>query len=280
VQIEILRELPDADDDGIPDLYDNCPDFQNADQADEDRDGIGDACDDITAVSDLRIVKTDSADPVTPGAQVTYSLAVTNFGPDPAEQVTIVDQAPASLAFAGGSITGAFTQANCNIAASTFTCAMGSLANGASGALHLTFTTSTPGLVTNSASVSSSSGDPITVNNADSEVTSVGSSDRDGDGVSDTADNCPYHANPDQTESDANGRGNACECGDQTGDGTVDVRDLIAINLAIFDPGRVTPLCDANNDGQCSVSDIVAANAEIFSPGNTSTCTRQPVPGP
>jgi len=36
----------DADADGVPDANDNCPDTPNADQADADNDGIGDACDD------------------------------------------------------------------------------------------------------------------------------------------------------------------------------------------------------------------------------------------
>lgn len=35
---------PDTDDDGIPDPSDNCPATANADQADEDGDGTGDAC--------------------------------------------------------------------------------------------------------------------------------------------------------------------------------------------------------------------------------------------
>ena len=37
---------PDADEDGIPDLADNCPAVANPDQADFDNDGEGDACDD------------------------------------------------------------------------------------------------------------------------------------------------------------------------------------------------------------------------------------------
>lgn len=37
--------LPDADQDGIPDLRDNCPDTKNPDQADSDADATGDACD-------------------------------------------------------------------------------------------------------------------------------------------------------------------------------------------------------------------------------------------
>lgn len=35
---------PDRDTDGIPDFQDNCPDKQNSDQIDIDRNGMGDAC--------------------------------------------------------------------------------------------------------------------------------------------------------------------------------------------------------------------------------------------
>jgi len=109
---------------------------------------------------------------------------------------------------------------------------------------------------------------------------SGGGGDRDGDGIPDASDNCPYFASPDQTDSDGDGRGNVCECTDQNGDGQNNVADLVAINLAIFNPAQVTPLCDGNNDGLCNVADIIAGNIEIFSPTSTSTCERQPVPGP
>ena len=36
---------PDTDEDGLPDVSDNCPDIKNPDQADADGDGIGDVCD-------------------------------------------------------------------------------------------------------------------------------------------------------------------------------------------------------------------------------------------
>jgi len=48
---------PDADDDGVPDDQDNCPDIANQDQADDDGDGAGNACDDCP----------DDADKVVPG---------------------------------------------------------------------------------------------------------------------------------------------------------------------------------------------------------------------
>jgi hypothetical protein len=104
--------------------------------------------------------------------------------------------------------------------------------------------------------------------------------DTDGDGAGDACDKCPLFASGDFRDTDADGRGNACECTDQNGDGRNTVSDLIAINVAIFNPAQATPLCDGNNDARCDVRDIIAANVEIFSPTSTSTCARQPVPGP
>jgi hypothetical protein len=102
----------------------------------------------------------------------------------------------------------------------------------------------------------------------------------DGDARGNACDSCPFFASENLTDTDADGRGDVCECTDQNGDGRNTVSDLVAINVAIFNPAQVTPLCDGNNDGLCTVSDIIAANVEIFSPTSTSTCARQPVPGP
>jgi hypothetical protein len=104
--------------------------------------------------------------------------------------------------------------------------------------------------------------------------------DMDGDGFADEEDNCPVFAQEDQADADEDGRGDACECTDQNGDGFNTVSDLVAINTAIFNPLLATPLCDGNNDDECNVNDIIAANVEIFSAGSTSTCGRQPLPGP
>lgn len=281
VQIQILRALPDSDQDGVVDLHDNCPGFQNPDQADDDRDGIGDACDGITAVSDLRLVKTDSPDPVTPGAQVTYSIEVTNLGPDAAGGVTIVDQAPSALTFAGGFITGAFTQANCNIVDATFTCAMGGLASGAAGTLHLVFDTSSPLVVTNGASVSSSSGDPITSNNADSESTTIGA-DSDADGIGDAGDNCPFRANPGQENANGDAAGDACQCGDVSGDGLVATEDLDALRshlagLAPLAPAMLERCSVRGSAASCDVVDVAVLGRALeptpLAPGVALVCT-------
>jgi hypothetical protein len=63
---------------------------------------------------------------------------------------------------------------------------------------------------------------------------------------------------------------------DETQDGRVTVSDLVAINQAIFDPVRATPLCDTNADDRCDVRDILGANRKIF--GAQAFCSRYPPP--
>jgi Zn-dependent metalloprotease len=109
--------------------------------------------------------------------------------------------------------------------------------------------------------------------------------DADGDGLGEPGDRCPDFPSADNGDVDGNGRGNACECGDQTGDGRVDVSDIVGIAVRIFQPPPLPPLCgpgvagacslcDADGNGACDVGDIVAVNREIYSPGFTSTCAR------
>jgi hypothetical protein len=55
--------LEDADQDGEPDVTDNCPSVANSNQLDTDEDGFGDACDNCRKVA--------NADPVPPGRLAT-----------------------------------------------------------------------------------------------------------------------------------------------------------------------------------------------------------------
>lgn len=72
-------------------------------------------------------------------------------------------------------------------------------------------------------------------------------------------DNCPFVSNRDQTDSDGNGVGNACQCGDVNLDGTTDVADALRIargQVASNDPGFGR--CDVDGGGTCDVADALA----------------------
>lgn len=60
----------------------------------------------VLVQTDLSIVKTDSVDPVSAGSQLTYTLTVTNSGPDDAEGVAVSDQLPAAVTFVSGNLEG------------------------------------------------------------------------------------------------------------------------------------------------------------------------------
>ena len=82
--------------------------------------------------------------------------------------------------------------------------------------------------------------------------------------------------NRDQVDTDGNGIGDACECGDANGDGIVNVDDLLAINTAIFKGPPFPPLCDANGDLLCDMRDILATQRKIF--GGPAFCRQSPRP--
>jgi uncharacterized repeat protein (TIGR01451 family) len=60
----------------------------------------------VAPTADLSITKTDSPDPVTTGDDLTYTVTVTNNGPDPATSVVVTDNLPAETTFVSCSSTG------------------------------------------------------------------------------------------------------------------------------------------------------------------------------
>ncbi|HJU39647.1 MAG TPA: DUF5979 domain-containing protein, partial [Tahibacter sp.] len=115
--------------------------------------------------ADLSVVKTGPASAVA-GGQVTYSIAVTNNGPDTAVATTLDDPTPAGLALISAS-------APCN---SGFPCALGDLAAGASVSVDATFAiaANASGSIVNTANVGSSTPDPDPSDNVSSVTTPIG----------------------------------------------------------------------------------------------------------
>jgi len=79
-----------------------------------------------------------------------------------------------------------------------------------------------------------------------------GGGDSDGDGIPDEYDNCPYDFNPDQTDTDGDGAGDACD-GDDDDDGVADPEDNCPLD---YNPGQADldgdgegDACDPDDDG-------------------------------
>lgn len=118
--------------------------------------------------ADLAITKVDSSDPSREGRNLTYTLTVTNNGPNPATGVTVTDTLPSGLTARSSSAS----QGSCS-GTTTVTCAIGDLASGASATATIVVRPSEPGTITNTATVTGNQPDPNSANNSASQDTTI-----------------------------------------------------------------------------------------------------------
>ena len=124
----------------------------------------------VLPAADLSLEKTVGAGVVALPGEVTYALKVSNAGPDAAQNVVITDPLPVGETFVSD-------DAGCSAAGQTVTCALGELANGATRTIHLHVGVGASlgeQMVTNTAQVGSSTGDPNAHNNTSSAVIETG----------------------------------------------------------------------------------------------------------
>jgi uncharacterized repeat protein (TIGR01451 family) len=119
--------------------------------------------------ADLSVAKSDSPDPATKGASLTYSIVVTNNGPGSAADVQLTDSLPATVQF----VSATSTAGSCAQTGGTVSCNLGDLNNEASVTVTIVVTPKKAGTITNTAQVSSISPDPNQANNTDTEETTV-----------------------------------------------------------------------------------------------------------
>ncbi len=124
---------------------------------------------DDRAAADLSVTKSDSPDPVSRGAELTYSVVVTNNGPGSATAVQLTDTLPADVRF----VSVASTAGSCAQSDSVVACDLGTLSNGASVTVTIIVTPKKVGTLTNIAHVSSIASDPNEANNTATEQTVV-----------------------------------------------------------------------------------------------------------
>jgi len=130
----------------------------------------------VQTSADLRIIKTDSPDPVIAGANLTYVLAVTNLGPSTARNVVVADTLPAGLTYLSATIAGG--GGSCSLVLpNNVACSLGDIAN--AGVRTITIqslvSASLPDttVLHNTATVSSATNDPVAGNNSASADTDV-----------------------------------------------------------------------------------------------------------
>src|SRR5439155_20832261 len=122
------------------------------------------------AVADLSITKPDSPDPASTGQDVTYTISVTNNGPDTAVGVVVTDTLPAGA-------TVVSIPAECTQSGSTLTCPVdspnGEMQSGGTATFLVTVSFASAGDYTDNASVSSNTSDNNLANNSASATTTV-----------------------------------------------------------------------------------------------------------
>ena len=117
----------------------------------------------------LSIAKTDSLESVSTGGSFTYSIVVTNAGTTVATGVHVIDPIPAGITI----LAPTSTQGTCSIAAGQVQCSVGTLNPGQIVTITLPATAGAPGLVTNTAFVTSNEVDLTPLNNLASQQTMI-----------------------------------------------------------------------------------------------------------
>ena len=124
--------------------------------------------------ADLSLTKSDSPDPVTEGAVLTYTILVSNAGPDPATNVVVTDDLPKQVKFVSATASSGSCQSPPGKGkGGKVECNLGTLSNGGTATVTIRTTATKAGDISNTASVTSDVTDPQTANNSDTEATKV-----------------------------------------------------------------------------------------------------------
>ncbi|MEE9492564.1 MAG: choice-of-anchor B family protein [Gammaproteobacteria bacterium] len=199
-------------------------------------------------------VQTSPPDPLVEAEVFTYSVTVTNQGPDDASLVQFTDVLPAGIGF----VSAAASQGSCSHAAGTITCDLGVLINGNSTDIQIDLSADLPGAQLQTLQISATEVEP---ERADNEIllSLEVQSDQDGDGIADINDNCPVLPNPAQLDANNDGEGDVCDP-DIDGDGLSN-----ALEMQI---GTNTLLTDTDADGLDDFAEVAYdGNPLAYTPG-------------
>jgi len=120
------------------------------------------------AAADMAITKSAPAS-VLVGANINYTIGVSNAGPQPATNVTVTDTLPTGVTV----LATTPSQGSCSQAGNIVTCNLGAVAVSGTASISIAVQTTTSGTKVNSASVTASEGDPNGANNSANTTTTV-----------------------------------------------------------------------------------------------------------
>ena len=126
--------------------------------------------------ADLVVAKSDAPDPVIAGGNITYTIDVTNNGPNDAYTITVEDTLSVNMTYVSAGGSGWSCSHNGVNPGGVVTCQRGTIANGATApaiTLVAQETGAITGTITNSVTVSAVTGDPDINNNTITEDTTV-----------------------------------------------------------------------------------------------------------
>jgi uncharacterized repeat protein (TIGR01451 family) len=121
---------------------------------------------------DVSVTKTDAPDPVEVGGTLVYSIGAANAGPDTATKVVVSDSLPQSVSLVSVSTS----QGSCS-GSPTVVCNVGSLGAGAAATVTIVVTPRLAGMITNTATVTSTQVDRDPANNTATATTEVRTGD-------------------------------------------------------------------------------------------------------
>ncbi|WP_277014767.1 DUF7507 domain-containing protein [Flavobacterium lindanitolerans] len=115
----------------------------------------------VAAIADLTIVKTANVTVPTIGQSVTFTIAVTNNGPNAATGVVVTDQLPTGFTYVSSTVTAGTYNSGTGI------WTIGNIANGVTRTMTVTATVNATGNYTNVATVTGTENDPVPADNTD-----------------------------------------------------------------------------------------------------------------
>jgi uncharacterized delta-60 repeat protein/uncharacterized repeat protein (TIGR01451 family) len=123
----------------------------------------------VPAAADLVVGLTASPNPVILTSNLTYTIAVTNFGPSPATGVSVTNFLPTGVSFVSANAS----QGTTSVSGGAVVCNVGALAKDANVTITIVGAANSPGSITNTVSAAANEADPYTGDNTVSAVNSV-----------------------------------------------------------------------------------------------------------